>query len=345
MSYQVPNLNPNPSLAEKAKAAEDAALLQFDEKVVQLSKVFSIKETARLMRVSTGYLRARTNEQGVTFADRENRTPAEKRKVKKLWDHYMIHYDLRQVEAPIPPVQPGELTITPGLELKSRKAWFTRRNVFFERCCELAELFTIAEAAEILKVSHRFLKTFAYNEQVTFVGEPSLDVKNDFYVRAEKLAAEAAPIEKAAKALSVTTRFLTGYAKNWNLPFTLACEPSLDVKNEFYTRAEKLAEEAAPIEQAAKVLSVTTRFLTVYARKWNLPFELSESAVANAGEVDAVGDDDFDMSFMEDLIADDDLDEEPAVPDCDSEDSPMVTSLYFERPTAKTAVGSTYAVI
>lgn len=217
MNNQVLNLDA--SLVEKAKAADNAALEGFHAKVVKLSQVFSIKETARLMRVSTGYLRTHSEKRGITFADRDSRTPAQKREVKKLWDYYLIHYDIRQVEAPVPPVQPGDLSISPGLELESRKQWFSARNVFFERCCELAELFTILEAAEILKVSHRFLKNFAYNEQVTFVGEPSLDVKNEFYARAEKIACATTPIEQAARALNVTTRFLTGYAKNWELPF------------------------------------------------------------------------------------------------------------------------------
>ncbi|WP_439126334.1 MAG: hypothetical protein ACNJA3_28610 (plasmid) [Pseudomonas rhizophila] len=212
-------LDLNPKLADKAKAAETAALNDFHEKVVKLSETFSIKETARLLRVSTGFLRTHSVQRGVTFADRESRTPAEKRKVKKLWDHYLIHYETRQVQAPTPFVKPGDLAINPGLELKSRRAWVNGQNAFLARCVELSELFTVAEAADILKVSHRFLKTYAYNEQITFVGGPSLDVKNEFYCRAEKLAADKASIQAAAQTLNVTTRFLTGFAKHWQLPF------------------------------------------------------------------------------------------------------------------------------
>lgn len=213
-------LDLNPKLADKAKAAETAALNDFHEKVVKLSETFSIKETARLLRVSTGFLRTHSVQRGVTFADRESRTPAEKRKVKKLWDHHLIHYETRQVQAPTPFVKPGDLAINPGLELKSRRAWVNGQNAFLARCFELSELFTEAEAADILKVSHRFLKTYAYNEQITFVGGPSLDVKNEFYCRAEKLAEDKAPIQAAAQTLNVTTRFLTGFAKHWQLPFT-----------------------------------------------------------------------------------------------------------------------------
>lgn len=214
-------LDLNPKLANKAKAAETAALNDFHEKVVKLSETFSIKETARLLRVSTGFLRTHSEQRGVTFADRESRTPAEKRKVKKLWDHHLIHYETRQIQAPTPFVKPGDLAINPGLELKSRRAWVNGQNAFLARCVELSELFTVAEAADILKVSHRFLKTYAYNEQITFVGGPSLDVKNEFYCRAEKLAADKSPIQSAAQALNVTTRFLTGFAKHWQLPFIL----------------------------------------------------------------------------------------------------------------------------
>lgn len=214
-------LDLDPKIAEQAKAADNAALSAFHTKVIELSDKFSIKEAARLLRVSTGYLRTYSGQRGITYADRDNRTPEQKRQLKKLWDHYLIHYELRQVEAPAAPVQPGELEINPGLELKSRQAWVKGQNGFLARCIELAELFTVAEAADILGVTHRFLKTYAYNEQLTFVGGPSLDVKNEFFERAEQLAGVNTPIQEAAKELNVTTRYLTGYAKHWSLSFAL----------------------------------------------------------------------------------------------------------------------------
>ncbi|MCU9528357.1 hypothetical protein [Pseudomonas mosselii] len=211
----------DPTIAEQAKAADNAALGVFHTKVLELCDKFSIKEAARLLRVSTGYLRTYSNQRNITYADRDNRTPAQKREIKKLWDHYLIHYELRQVEAPAAPVQPGDLEITPGMELKGRKALVKGQNAFLARCNELAELFTVAEAADILGVSHRFLKNYAYNEQITFVGGPSLDVKNEFYHRAAVLAGQNAQIQDAAKELNVTTRYLTGYAKHWQLNFVL----------------------------------------------------------------------------------------------------------------------------
>jgi len=211
----------DPTIADQAKAADNAALGVFHTKVLELCDKFSIKEAARLLRVSTGFLRTYSNQRNITYADRDNRTPAQKREIKKLWDHYLIHYELRQVEAPAAPVQPGDLEITPGMELKGRKALVKGQNAFLARCNELAELFTVAEAADILGVSHRFLKNFAYNEQITFVGGPSLDVKNEFYDRAAVLAGQNAQIQDAAKELNVTTRYLTGYAKHWQLNFVL----------------------------------------------------------------------------------------------------------------------------
>lgn len=216
MSNQVLDLNPK--LSERAKAADDAALNDFHGKVLDLAKTFSIKEAARLLRISTGGLRIHAEKHGVTFFDRTKRTQLETRQAKKLWDHYMIHYELRQVQAPARPVQPGDLKITPKLEADGRKALWQGQNVFYERACELAEVFTLVEASKILKVTHRFLKTFAYNEQIVFVGEPSLDVQNEFHRRAVEVA-EVQPIIEAAKVLNVTSRFLFTYVKHWGIPF------------------------------------------------------------------------------------------------------------------------------
>jgi len=257
----------DPTIADQAKAADNAALGVFHTKVLELCDKFSIKEAARLLRVSTGYLRTYSNQRNITYADRDNRTPAQKREIKKLWDHYLIHYELRQVEAPTAPVQPGDLEITPGMELKGRKALVKGQNAFLARCNELAELFTVAEAADILGVSHRFLKNFAYNEQITFVGGPSLDVKNEFYDRAAVLAGQNAQIQDAARELNVTTRYLTGYAKHWQLNFVLtdaaaaiAAEGDSDGDHSYMADMclDDAANEVAVTEVAVTEVAVST---------------------------------------------------------------------------------------
>ncbi|MDH1933024.1 helix-turn-helix domain-containing protein (plasmid) [Pseudomonas fulva] len=252
----------DPTIADQAKAADNAALGVFHTKVLELCDKFSIKEAARLLRVSTGYLRTYSNQRNITYADRDNRTPAQKREIKKLWDHYLIHYELRQVESPKAPVQPGDLEITPGMELKGRKALVKGQNAFLARCNELAELFTVAEAADILGVSHRFLKNYAYNEQITFVGGPSLDVKNEFYDRAAVLAGQNAQIQDAAKELNVTTRYLTGYAKHWQLNFVLtdaaaAIAAEGDSDGDHSYMADMCLDDAAS-EVAVTAVAVTT---------------------------------------------------------------------------------------
>lgn len=213
-------LDLNPSLAERAKASENARKSVFHERVLELAKTFAIKETARLLRVSTGYLRTHAEQHQVTFADRDSRTVAQKREVKKLWSHYMIQFALPQTVGEVRTVRPGDLKITPNHSAAGRKALLERQNAFLQRACELAEVFTLAEASEILGVSYRYLKNFAYNWEVTFVGMPSFDVKNAFYDRTAALAAIGRDGMDAARELNVTPRFLLRYSKAWELSFT-----------------------------------------------------------------------------------------------------------------------------
>lgn len=208
-----------PSLVDRAKASDAARQNAFHERVVELSKTFAIKEAARLLRVSTGFLRAHAKKHQVEFADRDSRTRDDKRNVKKLWDHYTIHFDLPKTIGEHRPVQPNELKLTPGQEAEGRKALWNRQIQFYEKARKIAETSTLGEASKLLGVSFRFLKNFAYMWEVTFVGMPSFDVRNAFFERTAALAAIARNGVDAARELNVTPRFLLRYSKNWLLEF------------------------------------------------------------------------------------------------------------------------------
>lgn len=208
-----------PSLVDRAKASDAARQNAFHERVIELSKTFAIKEAARLLRVSTGFLRAHAKKHQVEFADRDSRTRDDKRNVKKLWDHYTIHFDLPKTIGEHRPVQPNELKLTPGQEAEGRKALWNRQIQFYEKARKIAETSTLGEASKLLGVSFRFLKNFAYMWEVTFVGMPSFDVRNAFFERTAALAAIARNGVDAARELNVTPRFLLRYSKNWLLEF------------------------------------------------------------------------------------------------------------------------------
>lgn len=208
-----------PTLVDRAKASDTARQNAFHERVVELSKTFAIKEAARLLRVSTGFLRAHAKKHQVVFADRDSRTREDKRNVKKLWDHYTIHFDLPKTIGEHRPVQPNELKLTPGQEAEGRKALWNRQIQFYEKARKIAETSTLGEASKLLGVSFRFLKNFAYMWEVTFVGMPSFDVRNAFFDRTAALAAIARNGVEAARELNVTPRFLLRYSKNWLLEF------------------------------------------------------------------------------------------------------------------------------
>lgn len=168
MSGQVQRLDS--SLAAKAKEADNAALQQFHEKVLALCGDFGIKEAARLLHVSTGYLRSHSEKHGITFADPTARSRAETRVAKKALEKARTGRELRQVEV-LRPIAPGSIKITPKQEFDGKKELWQRQNAFYTRAVELAEFLSRHETAKILGVSVRFLKNYAYEWDIDFAGE------------------------------------------------------------------------------------------------------------------------------------------------------------------------------
>lgn len=168
MSGQVQRIDSN--LAAKAKEADNEALQQFHEKVLTLCGGFGIKEAARLLHVSTGYLRTHSEKHGITFADPTGRTKAENRLVKKALEKARTGRELRQVEV-LRPIAPGAIKVTPKQEFDGKKELWQRQNAFYTRAVELAEFLSRHETAKILGVSVRFLKNYAYEWDIDFAGE------------------------------------------------------------------------------------------------------------------------------------------------------------------------------
>lgn len=169
MSNQVWGLNS--SLAARAKEADDEALEQFHAKVMGLCEKFTIKESARMLGVSTAYLRTHSEKRGITFAGLAGRTKEERREVKKALEAARVGRELRKVET-IRPLQPGILKVTARQEVEGRKALWQRENAFYSRALELAQVFSRHETAKLLGVSVRFLKNYAYEWDIDFAGEP-----------------------------------------------------------------------------------------------------------------------------------------------------------------------------
>jgi phage antirepressor YoqD-like protein len=157
-------------MAAKAKAADDEAKREFFEKVVDFSHTFSVKETSRLLKISVGWLRDYATERGITFPDPKTRTKVEQLAVDRQFEKIRPLKELRKVE-PVTRALPGQIKLTPELEVLSRRALRRTSFAFHTRVIELAEVFSLHEAAKILNVSVRYLKNFGYEKDILFAGQ------------------------------------------------------------------------------------------------------------------------------------------------------------------------------
>lgn len=164
------NLIVSPELAAKAKEADEAALRAFHQRIEALVGRYTIKEAARIIGVSTGHLRELSLRHGFHFLAPAERTKADRRKIRKVFEDARLNRTVRQVE-PVRSLLPGQLSVTPRQELEGRKLLVVRQNAFYKRVLELSEVFSLHETAERVQVSVRFLKNFAYDWDIEFAGE------------------------------------------------------------------------------------------------------------------------------------------------------------------------------
>jgi phage antirepressor YoqD-like protein len=163
-------LDVKPEMAAKALVADNEAKREFFEKVVEFSKTFSVKETSRLLKISVGWLRTYSAEKGITFPDPLTRSKEEQRAVNRQFEKLRPLKELRKVE-PVARALPGQLQLTPELEVLSRRALRRAKVAFHKRVTELAEVFSLHEAAELLNVGVRYLKNYGYEWDIQFCGE------------------------------------------------------------------------------------------------------------------------------------------------------------------------------
>ncbi len=163
-------LDVKPEMAAKALAADNEAKREFFEKVVEFSKTFSVKETSRLLKISVGWLRTYSADKGITFPDPLTRSKEEQRAVNRQFEKLRPLKELRKVE-PVARALPGQLQLTPELEVLSRRALRRAKVAFHKRVTELAEVFSLHEAAELLNVGVRYLKNYGYEWDIQFCGE------------------------------------------------------------------------------------------------------------------------------------------------------------------------------
>ncbi|MDF9779318.1 hypothetical protein [Pseudomonas baetica] len=163
-------LDVKPEMAAKALAADNEAKREFFEKVVEFSNTFSVKETSRLLKISVGWLRTYSADKGITFPDPLTRSKEEQRAVNRQFEKLRPLKELRKVE-PVARALPGQIQLTPELEVLSRRALRRAKVAFHKRVTELAEVFSLHEAAELLNVGVRYLKNYGYEWDIQFCGE------------------------------------------------------------------------------------------------------------------------------------------------------------------------------
>lgn len=202
-------LDVKPEMAAKALAADIEAKREFFEKVVEFSNTFSVKETSRLLKISVGWLRTYSAGKGITFPDPLARSKEEQRAVNRKFEKLRPLKELRKVE-PVARALPGQLQLTPALEFLSRRALRRTKVAFHKRVTELAEVFSLYEAAEILNVSVRYLKNFGYEWDIQFCGEQrrySVNVAENVNKTTIEAVAETAVVVPAVAAVADVSEF------------------------------------------------------------------------------------------------------------------------------------------
>lgn len=242
-------LDVKPEMAAKALAADHEAKREFFEKVVEFSKTFSVKETSRLLKISVGWLRTYSAEKGITFPDPLTRSKEEQRAVNRQFEKLRPLKELRKVE-PVARALPGQLQLTPELEVLSRRALRRAKVAFHKRVTELAEVFSLHEAAELLNVGVRYLKNYGYEWDIQFCGE-----QRPYTVSVAETVIETA-LEAVADTEVVVDVLATPPAVvNLDIPAVVVAEVAAVVPAEV---AHLVAENVAAAAASASGISAST---------------------------------------------------------------------------------------
>ena len=141
----------------------------FNDRIAELSKTYSERETATICRVSINYVCAQRDKRGLTFVDPKSRTKQEQAAISKQFKVDRAATFVRDV-CPKRTVKAGALKVPPKLERAGAIALKKRENDFLIRVTRLSESMSFHESAALLNVSPRFLRNYCYQYQIEFPG-------------------------------------------------------------------------------------------------------------------------------------------------------------------------------
>ncbi len=156
-------------LAEKVRREDEQVVNTFNARIINLSKRFNERETAKMCGVSIDYVRKIGRKFNLVFADAKARSKTEQSVASKEFKVHRAETVVREV-TPKKPVKEGELNVNAKMALDGRKGLWEREKRFYRTVLEHAQTMTFRETCKILGVTPRFLRNFCYENDIEFAG-------------------------------------------------------------------------------------------------------------------------------------------------------------------------------
>lgn len=156
-------------LAEKVRREDEKVVNTFNARIIELSKNFNERETAKMCGVSIDYVRKIGRKHKLVFADAKARTKAEQSVLSKEFKVHRAATVVREV-APKKPLKEGELKVDAKTALEGCKGLWNREKRFYRTVLEHSRTMTFRETCKILGVTPRFLRNFCYENDIEFAG-------------------------------------------------------------------------------------------------------------------------------------------------------------------------------
>lgn len=167
--YSEPAVLSGSSASARCLEEDKRIVNAFNDRIAELSRTYSERETATICRVSINYVCDQREKQGLTFVDPKSRTREEQTAIRKRFKVDRAATFVREVN-PKKTVRSGALRVSPKLERAGTIALKKRANEFLIRVTRLSETMSFHESAVLLNVSPRFLRNYCYQYQIEFPG-------------------------------------------------------------------------------------------------------------------------------------------------------------------------------
>ncbi len=193
------------ALASSYQEEEQRIVNAFNDRIAELSKTYSERETATICRVSINYVCDQRDKRGLTFVDPKTRSKQEQAAISKQFKVDRAATFVREVN-PKKTVKAGALKVPPKLERAGTIALKKRENEFLIRVTRLSETMSFHESAALLNVSPRFLRNYCYQYQIEFPGYHTKGTEDLelFSLEGDK-AQQMEPVQTAAQEEPATT--------------------------------------------------------------------------------------------------------------------------------------------